>query len=275
MPEDMKSLVKNPLGIIALFIALIYGFAALLLGLSASQLLPEERAPLIWFIVLFPIVVLGTFHILVTRHHGKLYAPKDYQKDDSFLKTLSVEEQEERLTEEIVSSETLPVALETENNVMFSRKPSDNLEQESKKLDISVNTLRFKYKQAENLALNKISETDCIILERQVRLGANKSIVFDAVFSGVDSLIVIEVKYLRNSFISPVLIREVLYKAMIVWRGTDKESSFKLIIAIVLDNDDSSFDELKTKIEKLTDEVPFSTDVRFYYLNALKNESKN
>lgn len=109
MPEDLKSLVKNPLGIIALFIALIYGFAALLLGVSAGLLLPEERQPLIWFIVLFPIVVLVTFYILVTQHHGKLFAPKDYQHDDSFLKTLSDKQQADRLDEEIRSAELIEV----------------------------------------------------------------------------------------------------------------------------------------------------------------------
>jgi hypothetical protein len=80
-----KGLAKNPLGIIALFIVLIYGFAALTLGFNTS-LQAAERLPLIWFLVIFPVIVLFTFGWLVSHHHEKLYAPADYQSDESFLR---------------------------------------------------------------------------------------------------------------------------------------------------------------------------------------------
>jgi hypothetical protein len=79
-----KGLARNPLGIIALFIVLIYGFAALTVGINQSLQL-EERLPLIWFLVLFPLAVLALFGWLVSKHHEKLYAPADYQTDESFL----------------------------------------------------------------------------------------------------------------------------------------------------------------------------------------------
>ena len=53
-----KGLARNPLGIIALFIVLIYGFAALTLGFN-SRLEDAERVPLVWFLVLFPVAVLS------------------------------------------------------------------------------------------------------------------------------------------------------------------------------------------------------------------------
>lgn len=82
--DSAKSLSRNPLGIIALFIVLIYAFAALTLGLNSS-LMPAERLPIIWFLVAFPFIVLGVFGWLVSRHHEKLYAPGDYKSDDGFL----------------------------------------------------------------------------------------------------------------------------------------------------------------------------------------------
>ena len=47
-----QGLAKNPLGIIALFIVLIYGFACLVVGAS-SHLETGERTPIIWFMVIF------------------------------------------------------------------------------------------------------------------------------------------------------------------------------------------------------------------------------
>ncbi|HHJ16131.1 MAG TPA: hypothetical protein ENJ80_05470 [Gammaproteobacteria bacterium] len=82
--ESAKSMSRNPLGIIALFIVLIYGFASLVV-VASNQLTPEERYPIIWFLVLFPLVVLAVFSWLVSKHHHKLYAPKDYSNDEFFL----------------------------------------------------------------------------------------------------------------------------------------------------------------------------------------------
>lgn len=82
--DTAKGLARNPLGIIALFIVLIYGFAALVLGFSGN-LNSGERIPLTWFLVLFPLVVLAVFSWLVSRHHTKLYAPSDYREDEAFL----------------------------------------------------------------------------------------------------------------------------------------------------------------------------------------------
>ncbi|MBF0269294.1 MAG: hypothetical protein HQL44_11955 [Alphaproteobacteria bacterium] len=79
-----QGLAKNPLGIIALFIVLIYGFACLVVGAS-SYLQAAERMPIIWFMVLFPAVVLGVFAWLVSTHHRKLYAPSDFKNEAHFL----------------------------------------------------------------------------------------------------------------------------------------------------------------------------------------------
>lgn len=88
-----KGLAKNPLGIIALFIVLIYGFASLVVGFS-GHLESGERTPIIWFLVLFPVVVIGVFGWLVSSHHHKLYAPADFKNEDNFLSAHSKSLQE-------------------------------------------------------------------------------------------------------------------------------------------------------------------------------------
>lgn len=85
-----QGLAKNPLGIIALFIVLIYGFACLVVGAS-SHLEAGERTPIIWFMVIFPVIVLGVFSWLVSCHHKKLYAPSDYKNEEHFLEAINPE----------------------------------------------------------------------------------------------------------------------------------------------------------------------------------------
>lgn len=81
-----KGLTKNPLGIIALFISLIYGFACIVLSTGLNKMYGHwERLPLIFFIILFPILVFGGFIYLVVKNHQNLYAPSDYKDEKNFF----------------------------------------------------------------------------------------------------------------------------------------------------------------------------------------------
>jgi CheY-like chemotaxis protein len=82
--ETATRLSKNPLGIIALFIVLVYGFAAFVTS-SSSNMSSAERIPLIYFLVFFPIIVLGTFGWLVSQHWNKLYGPGDFRKEENYM----------------------------------------------------------------------------------------------------------------------------------------------------------------------------------------------
>lgn len=83
--QTAKSLARNPLGIIALFIVLVYGVAGLVTAFSNS-LTSSERLPLIWFLVIFPVVVLIVFAWLVSKHSGKLFSPSDFKDEENYVK---------------------------------------------------------------------------------------------------------------------------------------------------------------------------------------------
>lgn len=81
-----ERLSKNPLGIIALFLVLVYGMAGFVA--TSSVLESEQRLIIVLFLVGFPILVLGIFYSLVTKHHNKLYAPSDFVDEDNFIKSV-------------------------------------------------------------------------------------------------------------------------------------------------------------------------------------------
>lgn len=83
-----QKLARNPLGIIALFIVLVYGFVALVTGFSSS-FTSDEKLPLIYFMVIFPVLVLGVFGWLVSRHSNKLFAPSDFRNEDNYVRALT------------------------------------------------------------------------------------------------------------------------------------------------------------------------------------------
>jgi CheY-like chemotaxis protein len=81
-----KGLARNPLGIIALFIVMVYGFASLVTAF-ASSFVHEERQLLVYFLVVFPVLVLITFAWLFTKHSVKLFAPGDFKNEENYFRT--------------------------------------------------------------------------------------------------------------------------------------------------------------------------------------------
>ena len=69
-------LARNSLGIIALFIVLVYGFASLVTAFAGS-FTAAERLPLIYFLILFPVLVLIVKAVRSERLQGRAELRED------------------------------------------------------------------------------------------------------------------------------------------------------------------------------------------------------
>ena len=85
--ETATKLSGNPLGIIALCIVFVYGLSFLMLT-NFKNISATAQYFFLAFIIGFPLVVYGGFLFLVTKHHSKLYAPKDFPNPDDFTNCL-------------------------------------------------------------------------------------------------------------------------------------------------------------------------------------------
>ena len=185
---------RNPLGIITFFIVLIYGFAALLLGTSGESLEPDQRWPIVWFVVFFPVVVLGAFYRLVTHHHQKLYPPMDYRDERLFLRTLPPEEQRDRVAREI-----------DELSAQDDRGPSETAP------GPSLPPLpREGYLLAQELAFRQLELDFGRPINRYLGVAGQPHLAFDGGLTTQAGVVFIEVKYGRQPFYSPRILREVL-----------------------------------------------------------------
>lgn len=88
--DSAKSLARNPLGIIALFIVLVYAVASIVISTADADFYKNPFHPAVLFLGVFPVVVLIAFTYLVAFHHRKLYAPKDYHDSKDFFYGLDV-----------------------------------------------------------------------------------------------------------------------------------------------------------------------------------------
>lgn len=249
----MKNLVKNPLGIIALFISLIYGFANLLLGATASALGPDERFLLIGFIVLFPVLVLAIFYALVACHHFKLYSPGDYKDDKSFLHALSQEEREQKLYKE--AEEVLP----EQTNVEVPQTP-DGVEVNPPSPKAGISYIRDELRLIESLAISKFESEFKLRADRDVAIG-DTGVSFDAVFQTGGILTFLEIKSLRHASSTTMLLDRVLCNALLADRFLN--SNFKLILAVVYSFDKASLPRIENVWQRRLEKFPAAVQLRF------------
>ncbi|WP_298943869.1 hypothetical protein [uncultured Psychromonas sp.] len=269
--KGTKDFVRNPLGIIALFISLIYGFASLLLDSSAEKLTVAERWPLILFIVFFPIFVLITFYKLVTKHHGKLYAPADFKDDKSFLRTLSPEEQEEKLENEVNESLGTQEDLTLEENINVVKNIKD-LEKENREREERKKTyleFREELKNIESSVIKSIASEFKINAEVNVGIGETE-VKFDAFLpNNSEKLTFLEVKAFRSSHTSMMILDRILYQSLIADRFFS--SKFKLILAVVYFFDEKELSRFENVWRRKIDKSPVDIELRFLHISQVKN----
>lgn len=74
--------VKNPLSIIAIFAGLAEISATIVLPLLGENI----QFYFIWFVMLFPTILVILFFHILWKKHEVFYAPSDYRSDEMFVK---------------------------------------------------------------------------------------------------------------------------------------------------------------------------------------------
>ncbi|CAD5253298.1 MULTISPECIES: hypothetical protein [Halomonadaceae] len=243
--KTAEKLSGNPLGIIALFIVLLYGIAGLVLSTSANFLVTEERMPLIWFLVIFPFLVLLVFAWLVSHHHTKLYAPKDFVSDEAFLRALTPTEKRFKQQAEIEM-------FENENS--FEAAP-----------DITVTLPRnprkylgvmYDYGLAEDLAIKHLQASSGIeiIKDQELRRG-DQRVQVDGLAVTENMLTAYEVQLIKGEHLNRNLrnrMADVAYKAMQLG-AFGKNSRSKLVYVAVVDGlSDEIEEKLKSRFHEFS-----------------------
>ena len=86
MTEKVK-FISNPLTIIAIFAALAEINATVSIGLVDKDL----QKTFIWFVILFPTLLIVLFFVTLNFNTKVIYAPSDYKTDESFQKMFLAE----------------------------------------------------------------------------------------------------------------------------------------------------------------------------------------
>lgn len=87
MIENIKK-ISNPLTIIAIFA----GLAETAGTIGLVNVDKEVQAIFVWFVMLFPAILVALFFLTLNFNHQVLYSPDDYKSDEAFLKAMKRKE---------------------------------------------------------------------------------------------------------------------------------------------------------------------------------------
>lgn len=126
MPTQIEKLqhIKNPLTLIAVFAGL-----AEIVSIGVLPLLKDGvQYIFVWYVMLFPTLLVVVFFLTLNFNHKVLYAPGDFRTDEGFLETLKGKFTSTPNTEgEILRNFWKPDGiLNTENDSRLKKWLSDN-----------------------------------------------------------------------------------------------------------------------------------------------------
>lgn len=267
---------KNPLGVIALFISLIYGISALIFGASVSVLSSFNQTVLVLFIVLFPVIVLALFGWLVAFHHKKLYAPLDYRTDESFLgTTLSSPPSAlgERLLQETSGEGAETGAGEMEDPDRAEPPEVAGTVNSTVQAPSALPSSKAKRVQeayiAESLVFQDLqNEQSGAVVKRNVRLrGPGKAIEVDGIVQSGATTTIVEVKLVRGNYaylfkqIKEVLSRFEEYRSLL---GGVNAHDVRLMVALVADYKLDMLSRFDRDVVRLREIMPPDSELRVY-----------
>ncbi|WP_200587597.1 hypothetical protein [Stutzerimonas stutzeri] len=269
--------IKNPLTIIAMFAAIA--------EISGTAVLPfiheSNQSIYVWFLIIFPVLLIALFFLTLNFNHRVLYAPSDYQNEDNFLHSLpraSFTEKVEKIQAELAEAQSeseAPDLTGDGQSASSATTPPTPI-----KPDISYQTLvrrssQASYMLAEELIFRKLSNEFTPTIQREVKLGTlGGRYIFDGIVRDKGVTTIIEVKYARNGFMSSMHFKETMSRIQEAAKllPNEQTSNLRVLLAIATDEVSTSRGRIESIIERLRGESPFPIEVRFYSLADLERE---
>lgn len=262
---DFTKLTRNPLGVIGLFIWLIYSIAGMVFAISISQLSYSIQLILTLFIVLFPPAILFVFYFLVTRHHNKLYAPGDFKDERLFFRPGTLEEVQEKLKSIVIEQETSEAAA------------SSSIESAVGLHNFKIDTQPLNYVAIEAAALDWAENDYGRKIPRDIVTEIDGSkFIFDGVYQDESRLDLFEVKVYRRPAFKREFIEAVMYRAtsLILHDSVSKKDrEFCLWLIIVTDFEGEALIEFEQRMKRAVDTNNFEVKWLFVPKSKLKLKS--
>ena len=279
--------IKNPLSVIAIFAAV-----AEISGTTVLPFIePSNQSIYIWFLMIFPLFLVGAFFITLNFNHKVLYAPSDYKDEEHFVSSFrkaNPAEQNQKLKEEVEEVEADETRKDGVSGVVRSVLADDketSTEDQLRKRQIMADVTL-----AEKLAINNLEENLGLDLRTNVKfnlglpntssnsesslnINFSMNVIFDAAHVSEKSVQAVEVKLFKTGSIDKERFRNVLNMAEKVSLQCEDISSkpFTLHIFAVIDTPEIKAEYIKQELQEALRSSKIRVVVHASSLNDLQN----
>lgn len=297
--------IKNPLTVIAIFA----GIAEISGTIVLPFLEPQNQSTYLWFIMLFPSILVLIFFATLNFNHKSLYAPSDYKDENNFLKPLryaSFTEKQEKIIAEVVEvaesekNEDIEVTDKVDNKkediilkdpfeptkleeTVSSYNTQNHVSPEGYSASASSNgyqktTGRIfdKIITAQKFSISKLAKELKLNFQTDINYTTSygKDFMFDAVAVDSNSVNAVEVKYSKSGSLSSITIENILHNAeRISYELSDNyNKDFTLHFVLVTGNTFVDEKSIKQRILMQANKYKVKVIVHVYSLRELTNE---
>jgi hypothetical protein len=298
--------IKNPLTVISMFAGIA--------EISGTLILPfieaNNQHTYIWFLMIFPTLLVVIFFLTLNFNHEVLYAPSDYRNENNFLRSLreiTHKEKQEKLSEEVEEANREIVVNQPGNdnqeNVILENKEveyndlshaneikSQNHDKSNFKNHNDTYTSIFNDKKnsnvnselmdmvalAEKLSILKLSKDLSVEFKSglTVKTSASQDVMFDALAVDNHKIQVAEIKYSKFGRVSLSALKNVVLKAELMmssWPHLARKD-FILHFVLTIDEPSGDIDAIKSRIENIFYNHAITIKVHVYNMKDLINE---
>lgn len=254
---EQHPIIKNPLTVIAIFSGLAEVSGTGVLPFIA----PENQYVYIWFLMLFPSLLVIAFFLSLNFNPGSLYAPSDYKNEENFFRNrfrmATPEEREEKLAGEISN-----VDVEESDSTTGPTQPN----QVPERIDRLA-----KYYFSEKLALNRLSRELGLSFseERAYEMPSGDSFLFDGVARIGNTIHVAEIKLINNLLMLNTKVIDAFLFRMESFSEYLSAHEHNLRIHLVLVSSNDSFDMIRQTVSKTISKYKVPVDLHIYTMPEL------
>lgn len=260
--SNAKGFIRNPLGIMALFVSFVYGMACLVIdkGLEVFDT-PNERLWLILFIVFYPVLLLLAFVSLIVYDPVRLYAPSDFRNERLFLEHVSGKTRKERMKEEV---EEIVEAKEEEQQIDKSAEKNISVAEKEKR----ASDLMIKLQRVERASLLALNRKYGVELSQGAMIGKKKQPIYCDGYQYKDGIhYIAEVKYLPNSTFSYLhRLLQTVYRMIAQLRELRILSICEIMVCVVYEKRNPEFEQ---RVRKELGQIYEGIKVDFYEANSI------
>ena len=270
------SAVKNPLTVIAIFAGLAEVAGTVVLPFVAET----NQLTYIWFLMVFPTLLVLLFFLTLNKNPKVLYAPSDFRDESNYMKIFRPSSTTERLVklenevQESIDEEPIQEVTITKDNGTVETKNAV-----SSQLDLferMSSDPRNRYMLAENLIIDRLSAEFRMPAQRELALRKQfgTGYLFDAIFEDKRGPIIVEIKFLPEKSYTRRL-RETLKKMEhavsslpdIMRRNT------RVLLVFAHERPNEEVAMIKKELNEMVRTLSVPIEIRMYNLKELITEA--